>query len=67
MRDIPSEAAFETVARDAPVTADGKPAGSSKTNTRLGYGLQRLYEPVTDEQPNRLGYLAMLLDQRLSS
>jgi hypothetical protein len=63
---IPSEAAFEAVARDASVTADGKPDRSANTNTRLGYGLQRLYQPVTDEQPGRLGHLMRLLDQRSS-
>jgi hypothetical protein len=62
---IPSEAAFEVVARDASVTADGKP-DRSDTKTRLSCGLQRLYEPVTDEQPDRLGYLMKLLGQSLS-
>jgi hypothetical protein len=62
---IPSEAAFEAVARDAAVTADGRPDRSLDTATRLACGLQRLYHPVTDEQPDRLGYLAMLLDQRV--
>jgi hypothetical protein len=60
---IPSEATFETIARDAAVTADGKPDQSANTNMRLGYGLQRLYEPVTDEQPDRLGRLLLLLDR----
>jgi hypothetical protein len=63
---IPSEAAFEAVARDASVTADGKPDRLVNKNTRLAYGLQRLYQPVTDDQPGRLGYLMKLLDQRLS-
>jgi hypothetical protein len=61
-----SERAFEAIGRDAPVTADGKPDRALDTRTRLGFGLQRLYQPVTDEQPDRLGYLVMLLDQRLS-
>jgi hypothetical protein len=60
---MPSEAAFEAVARDAAVTANGKPKRSINTNTRLGYGLQRLYEPVTDEEPDRFGYLMSVLDQ----
>jgi hypothetical protein len=64
---IPSEAAFEAVARDASVTADGKPDRSVNVNTRLGYGLQRLYQPVTDDQPGPLGCLMKLLDERLSS
>jgi hypothetical protein len=45
----------------------GKPDPSVSTNTRLGYGLQRRYQPVSDGQPGRLGYLMKLLDQRLSS
>jgi hypothetical protein len=66
MRCTPSEAAFETIARDAPVTADGRPDRSADTNMRLSCGLQRLYEPITDEQPDRLRYLLMLLDRHLA-
>jgi hypothetical protein len=33
---------------------------------RLSCGLQRLYEPITDEQPDRLRYLLMLLDRHLA-
>jgi hypothetical protein len=66
MRNIPSEAAFETVTRDVAVTADGKTHHSSKTNTRLGYNLQRLFEPVTNEQPDQLDHLLRLLDQGVS-
>ena len=66
MRRTPSEAAFETIARDAPVTADGRPDRSADMNMRLGCGLQRLYEPITDEQPDRLRYLLMLLDRHLA-
>ena len=40
MQNMPSERAFEVVDRDLPVTADGKPT-KSRTNTRLGYSLQR--------------------------
>jgi hypothetical protein len=49
MQNMPSEHAFEVVARDMSVTADGKPE-KSRTNTRVGYSLRRLFEPVTDEQ-----------------
>jgi hypothetical protein len=64
MRGIPSEAAFEIVTRDQPVTADCKPE-RSKTNMRLGYSLQRLFEPVTEEQPDQLDHLLILLDRHL--
>ena len=37
------------------------------TNMRLGQSLQRLYPPIADERPDRLGYLLMLLDRHLSS
>jgi hypothetical protein len=66
MRRTPSEAAFQTIARDAAVTADGRPDRSADMNMRLSYGLQRLYEPITDEQPDRLRYLLMLLDRHLA-
>jgi hypothetical protein len=62
----PSEEAFEAVARDAAVTADGKPDRSVDSATRLAYGLQRVYPPVGDEQPDRLGYLLLLLDRHLA-
>jgi len=62
MQSMPSERAFEVVDRDLPVTADGKPT-KSRTNTRLGYSLQRLFEPVTDEQSDQLGRLLVLLDR----
>jgi hypothetical protein len=61
---IPSDTTFETVARDAAVTIDGRPDRSGDTNIRLGYGLQRLYQPITEEEPDRFGYLMMLLDRR---
>jgi hypothetical protein len=38
----PSEAAFEIVARDSPVTADGIPDRATDTKFRLAYVLQRL-------------------------
>lgn len=52
----PSEGAFEAIARDTPLKANGAPDAWS-TNSRLGRGLQRLYEPVADEQPDRFGRL----------
>jgi hypothetical protein len=61
----PSEAAFEVIARDPPVTANGKP-DQLTTNSRLGHGLQRLFEPVNDEPLNRLDHLLVLLDRSLS-
>jgi len=62
MQNMPSERAFEIVDRDMPVTANGEP-DKSKTTTRLGYSLQRLFEPVTGEQSDQLGRLLMLLDR----
>ena len=59
----PSEAAFEIVARDSPVTADGKPDRATDTKFRLAYGLQRLYEPVAGQQPDEIDHLLMLLSQ----
>jgi hypothetical protein len=44
MQNMPSERAFETVARNLPVTADVKP-DKSQTNVRLSYTLQRLLSP----------------------
>ena len=61
MQNMPSERAFEMVDRDMPVTV-GTP--QSKTNTRLGYSLQRLFEPITNEQLDQLDHLLMLLDRR---
>ena len=62
MQNLPSERAFEMVDRDMPVTVDGK-ADKSKTNTRLGYSLQRLFEPIRAEQLDQLDHLLMLLDR----
>ena len=62
MQNMPSERAFEMVDRDVPVTVDGK-ADKSKTNTRLGYSLQRLFEPIRAEQLDQLDHLLMLLDR----
>jgi hypothetical protein len=65
MYKISSEWACETVARDMPVTANGRP-DKSKTNVRLGSTLQRLFEPVTHEQLDQLDHLLLLLDRRAS-
>ena len=62
MQNLPSERAFEMGDRDMPVTGDGTP-DKSKTNTRLGYSLQRLFEPITNEQLDQLDHLLMLLDR----
>jgi hypothetical protein len=62
MHNMPPERAFEMVGRAVPVTADGKP-DKSKTNLRLGYSMQRLFQPVTDEQSDQLGHLLTLLDR----
>jgi hypothetical protein len=61
----PSEAAFEVVARDPPVTANGIPDPLT-TNSRLGHRLQRLFEPINDDPLNRLDHLLILLDRSLS-
>jgi hypothetical protein len=61
----PSEAAFEVVARDPPITANGIPSPLT-TNSRLGHGLQRLFEPINDDPLNRLDHLLILLDRSLS-
>jgi len=61
----PSEAAFEVIARDPPVTSNGIPDRLT-TNFRLGQGLQRLFEPINDDPFNRLDHLLMLLDRSLS-
>ena len=58
----PSGAAFEALARDTAIRADGIPDRLSMV-ARLRYGLKRLYEPINDELPDRFGYLLMLLDQ----
>jgi hypothetical protein len=61
----PSEAAFEIVERDAAVRADGI-RDPLTTNSRLVYGLQRLFEPVSGDPLYRLDHLLMLLDRQLS-
>jgi len=57
-----SGAAFEGVARDPAIRAERIRDRLSMV-ARLRYGLQRLYKPIMDELPDRLGYLLMLLDQ----
>jgi len=61
-RRTPSEAGFEVIARDPPVTANG----ISDPNSRLAHGLQQLFEPINDDPLNRLDRLLMLLDRSLS-
>jgi hypothetical protein len=63
MQNMPSERAFEQWPGIFRVTADRKP-DKSPTNVRLSYTLQRPFEPVTDEQPDQLEQLLMLLDRR---
>ena len=58
----PSGAAFEAVARDTSIRADGIPDRLSMV-ARLRYGLKRLYEPIMDSLPDRFSYLLMLLDR----
>ncbi len=65
MRHSSTETRFETVARDAPVKARYI-ADRSTTHARLGESLQRLYAPVADAQPDRMGHLLTLLEQRLA-
>jgi hypothetical protein len=52
------------VARDAPVKAAELPDRLG-TNARIGHGLQRLFEPVSEESFNQLDHLLMLLDRSL--
>ena len=57
--------AFVAVERDPAVAAKGRTATMSLA-VRLSSGLQRMYEPVADEHPDRFGYLLMLLDRHAS-
>jgi hypothetical protein len=61
----PSEAAFEVIERDAAVKADGV-SDPLTTNSRLAFGLQRLFEPVGDDPLYQLDRLLMLLDRHVS-
>ena len=65
MRRDPPETNIESVPRDAPVKADGI-LDLTTTNARLSQGLQRLYQPVMDKEPDRLGKLVELLQRYLS-
>ena len=62
MRFNPSQNQLESIARDAPVKADYL-ADRTTTNARLGETLQRVYAPVDDGQPDRIGHLLTLLDR----
>ncbi|GAC1552792.1 MAG: hypothetical protein NVS2B5_10680 [Beijerinckiaceae bacterium] len=66
MWSTPSEAAFETIARDPPVRTQGIPDALS-THARLGQGLRRLYEPIIDGRSEQLDYVLVLLNQASSS
>jgi hypothetical protein len=59
---IPSERSFEIIARDLPVKAAGL-RDAMTTNSRLGDGLQRLFEPMSDDPLYGLDHLLMLLDK----
>jgi hypothetical protein len=61
----PPETNIEAVPRDAPVKAEGI-FDLTTTNARLSQGLQRLYEPVMDKEPDRLAKLVELLQRYLS-
>jgi hypothetical protein len=65
MRDILSQVGFEAVARDAAVKANGVADPRTK-NSRLGHGLQRLFEPISKEPLDQVDHLLMLLDRSLS-
>jgi hypothetical protein len=65
MRPNSSETRLESVARDAAVKGDSI-HDRTTTHARLGDGLQRMYAPVDEGQPDRFGYLLMLLESRLS-
>jgi hypothetical protein len=56
---------FEAVPRDSAVTADGV-ADQMTPKARLTKSLQRVYEPVTDEKPDRFSELLIELDQRFA-
>jgi hypothetical protein len=64
MRHNPSEAKFESVPRECPVKAVGVPDRTT-ASARIGQGLQRLYQPVGEGQPDRIGQLLKLLQQQL--
>jgi hypothetical protein len=65
MRHSSTETGLEAIAREAPVKARYM-ADRSTTHARLGETLQRLYAPVADAEPDRIGHLLMLVEQRLA-
>jgi hypothetical protein len=62
MRRSSSETHLHSVARDAAVKVGYIPDRTT-TNARLGEALQRLYAPVDDAPPERLGPLLMALER----
>ena len=66
MRRVPPETNIEAVPRDPLVKTPEVPDRMS-TSALLGRGLQRLYAPVVDKQPDRLGRLMELLHRYLSA
>jgi hypothetical protein len=55
---------FEAVPREDAVKADG--ADQMTSQVRLTKSLQRVYEPVTDEKPDRFAELLIKLEERLA-
>ena len=66
VRRVPPETDIEAVPRDPPVKTPEVPDRMS-TTALLGRGLQRLYAPILDKQPDRLGRLMELLHRYLSA
>jgi hypothetical protein len=64
MRHNPLEAKFESVPRESPVKAAGVPDRAS-ASARIGQGLQRLYQPAGEGQPDRIAQLLQLLQGQL--
>ena len=64
MRHNPSESKFESVPRDMPVKSAGLPDRTT-VSARIGQGLQRLYQPAGEGQPDRIGQLLKVLQREL--
>ena len=65
MREIPSDRAFEIVARDLPVTG-GEHGCDLAIKTRIGAALRRLYKPATEAPLEAAGDLLVQVDQAVS-
>lgn len=61
----PAETALEFIPRDTPVKAAGLPDRTT-VSARLGQGLQRLYAPAGEGQPERIGQLLTQLHGQLA-